>query len=82
MSDQLLISPYRGIQLSGNLKQTHQISTITKRANCTLEFLCRNLRHCPIACKQTANLALVCLLLEYGAIIWDPYLKQDMDKLE
>ena len=34
---------------------------------------------CPTACKWNA---LVCPLLENRAIIWDPYLTQDINKLE
>ena len=75
-------NPYLGIRLSDNLKWTHHSNTITKKANCTLWFLRRNLRRCPTACKRNAYLALVRLLLEYRAVIWDPYLKQDIDKME
>ena len=42
----------------------------------------RNLRRCPTACKKTAYLDLVRPLLEYGAIIWEPYQKQDISKKE
>ena len=40
------------------------------------------IRRCPTACKKTAYVALVRPLLEYGAIIWDPYQKQDISKME
>ena len=75
-------NPYLGTRLSDNLKWTHHSNTITKKANCTLGFLHQNLRRCPTACKRNAYPALVRLLLEYGAVIWDPYLKQDKDKME
>ena len=74
--------PYLGIQFSDNLKWTHDINTITKTANCSLGFLRRNLRSCPTGCKRNAYLALVRPLLEYGAIILDPSLKQDVDKMK
>lgn len=75
-------NPYLGIQFSDNLKWSHHINGITKKANSTLGFLRRNLPHCPTACKRNAYLALVRPLLEYGAIIWDPYQKQDIEKME
>ena len=80
----LSIIPYLGIQLSNNLKWAHHINTISnlKKANCILGFLHRNLWCCPTACKWNAYLALSCPLLEYGAISWDLYLKQDIDKME
>ena len=58
------------------------VNTITKKANCTLGFLHQNLRHCPTACKLNAYLLLNRQLLKYGAISWDLYVKQDVDKLE
>ena len=58
------------------------IEKITIKANCTLGFLRRNLSRCPSKCKKTAYLSLVRSTLEYGSIIWDPYLKKDIDALE
>jgi len=67
---------------SDNLKWTEHTNSIMKKANCSLGFLRRNLRHCPTSCKRNAYLALVRPLLEYGVVIWDPYRKQEIDKLE
>ena len=75
-------NPYLGLQFSSNLSWSTHINSITKKANSTLGFLRRNLKHCPTLCKRNAYLALVRPLLEYGAIIWDPHQKQDIDKLE
>ncbi|XP_070193881.1 uncharacterized protein [Littorina saxatilis] len=75
-------NPYLGILFSDNLKWRNHISSITKKANCTLGFLRRNLRHCPTACRRNAYLALVRPLLEYGAVAWDPYQAQDIDRME
>ena len=74
--------PYLGIPFSDNLKLTHHINTSTSKASWTLGFLRRNLRSCPTGCKRNAYLALVRPLLEYGAIILDPSLKQDVDKMK
>ena len=45
-------------------------------------FLRRNLKRCPPACKQQAYTSLVRPLLEYGAVVWDPYLKKNIDSME
>ena len=63
-------NPYLGIQLSENLKWSTHINSITKKANCSLGFLRRNLKHCPTVCKRNAYLALIRPLLEYGAVVW------------
>ena len=76
------INPYLGITISNDLKWHSHISTITKKANSTLGFLRRNIRRCPIISKRTAYIALVRAVLEYGAIVWDPYHRGDIDKLE
>ncbi len=75
-------NPYLGITLSHDMKWSTHIANITKKANSTLGFLRRNLRFCPQQCKKNAYLSLVRPILEYGCIIWDPYQKQDIDKLE
>ena len=38
--------------------------------------------HCPPACKQQAYTSLVRPLLEYGAVVWGPYLKKSIDSME
>jgi hypothetical protein len=53
-----------------------------KKANSTLGFLRRNLQHCLRECRKTAYIALVRSIMEYGAIIWDAYTKQEITKLE
>lgn len=75
-------NPYLGITFSEDLKWKTHIDNICKRANSTLGFLRRNLRHCPIACRMNAYIALVRSKLEYGCVTWDPHLKSDIDKLE
>ena len=46
------------------------------------KFVRRNLKNCPISCCKTAYIALVWSVLEYGSIVWGPYLTRDIDKLE
>lgn len=75
-------TPYLGILLSDDMKWSPHISSITKKANSTLGFLRRNLRRCPPNCRQQAYLSLIRPSLEYGAVVWDPYLKKDIEGLE
>ena len=58
------------------------ISKITKKANSVIGFLRRNLSHCPAACRRNDYLSLVRSVIEYGAIVWDPYPQQDIDRLD
>ena len=75
-------NPYLGVTLSDNMKWNSHISKISKKANSTLGFLKRNLKHCPQDSRRTAYLSLVRSTLEYSSIVWDPYLQKDIDKLE
>ena len=75
-------NPYLGVTISEDMKWSTHISNITKKANSTLGFLRRNLKHCPESCRKTAYLALVRSTLEYSSIIWDPHLQKDIYKLE
>ncbi|MCG7877120.1 MAG: reverse transcriptase family protein, partial [Candidatus Thiodiazotropha taylori] len=75
-------NPYLGITLSEDLKWGSHISKITKKANSTLGFLRRNLKHCPPSCRRTAYLSLIRSTLEYSSIVWDPHLQKDIDKFE
>ena len=63
------------------MEHTHINSTCAK-ASSTLGFLKRNLKHCPPSTQRMAYIAMVRSILEYGAIIWDPYLQQDIDNIE
>ncbi|KAI8504923.1 hypothetical protein Bbelb_170320 [Branchiostoma belcheri] len=73
---------YLGITISNDLKWSTHISTAVTRANHTLHFLSRNLRYCPRQVRETAYFSLVRSTIEYGAVIWDPYLRKDIDTLE
>ena len=75
-------SPYLGVHISADLKWTTHISDICKRAGSTFGFLRRNLRNCPQECRRLAYISLFRSSLEYSAAVWDPYLKQDVDRLE
>ena len=80
--EQVTSNPYLGLQIAEDLKWKENINNISKKANSTLGFLRRNLQHCPRECRRTAYISLVRSIMEYGAIIWDPYTKNDITKLE
>ena len=75
-------NPYLGLMFSKDLTWTAHITNTAKKASSTLGFLRRNLSRCPQECRKTAYLALVRSILEYGSIIWDPYLTKDINLLE
>ncbi|KAK7095475.1 hypothetical protein V1264_006874 [Littorina saxatilis] len=75
-------SPYLGVQILSDLKWSPHVTTTSNRASSTLGFLRRNLRNCPQTCGRTAYIALVRSTLEYAAVVWDPHLKQDIERLE
>ena len=75
-------NPYLGVQISADLKWSTHTANICKGAGSTLGFLGRNLRDCPQECRRLAYIAPIRSSLEYGATVWDPYLKQNVDRLE
>ena len=64
------------------MKWSTHINKVARKAQSTLGFLRRNLRHCTENCRKTAYIAMVRSVLEYGSTIWDPYQKGDIIKLE
>ena len=73
---------YLGVTLTSELSWSPHINSIANRANVSLGFLKRNLKHCPSQLKETAYIALVRSILEYACPIWDPHLRKDVDLLE
>ena len=75
-------NPCLGILFSDDLTWRNHIAKTTKKANCILGFLNRNLHKCPRKCKQAAYISLVRSVIEYGTPLWDPFLKKDIDMLD
>ena len=75
-------SPYLGITISNDLKWATHINKTAKKASSTIGFLRRNLKYCRTSGKHNAYISMVRSGLEYGSVIWDPYLKGDIAKLE
>ena len=53
-------NPYLGLNISNDLKWSHHINTVCKKASSTLGFIRRNLYHCPQQTRHTAYITLVC----------------------
>ncbi len=47
-----------------------------------MAFLHNSLKGCPCKAKEMAYIAIDWSVLEYHAPIWDPYLKEDISKIE
>ena len=69
---------YLGVTLSEDLKWNSHINKISNKANSTLGFLKRILKHCPQDSRRTAYLSLVRSTLEYSSIVWDPTFKRTL----
>ena len=73
---------YLGITISQDLSWRRHVDSIAARANSTLHFIHRNLKHCPRHTREIAYCSLVRSSLEYSAGVWDPHLQRDIDTLE
>ena len=73
---------YLWITISKNLEWSTHVSCTAAKAERTLGFLKRNLKHCPENLKRTAYISLVRPTLEYGSSVWDPHLERDKASLE
>ncbi len=80
--DKVNEAKYQGVNISNELTWSTHVSVITQKGNCTLDFIIRYLKNCPMKLKENAYVALIRSVLEYSAAVWDPYLKKDTDKLE
>ena len=62
------------------LEQTYWCNS--QKANNTRAFLQRNIKHCPGKTKELCYKTLVCPILEYASVIWDPFTDDNILKLE
>ena len=74
---------YLGVTISDNLEWHDQVSKVAKKANTSLYFIYRNLKHCPRKARETAYCTITRSSLEYCicSSIWDPRLQKDKDTL-
>lgn len=75
-------NPYLGITISEDLKRGTHISNITKKANSTQGFLCRNFCCFLKPSRHTVYLSFIIPILEYDSVIWDPYYFKDINTIE
>ena len=73
---------YLGVTIQSDLKWSKHIHNITVKASHTLSFLRRNLKLNNQHLKETAYFSLVRPQLEYASIIWSPWQRRDIEKLE
>ena len=75
-------SRYLGVTISDDFKWGIHIQSMTAKASSVLGLLKRNLKHCPSSCKQLGYTAMVRSQLEYASIIWSPYQRDDINRIE
>ena len=73
---------YLGLTIQDDGEWKKHIDNIESKGNQLLGFLRRNMRIDNKQAKQEAYKMLIRQPIEYGAVIWDPYHKTDIDKLE
>ena len=73
---------YLGIKISTNLTWTNHIDNISNKARKTLGFLRRSLSHTNANLRNYAYRTLIIPKLEYASAIWDPYHKNQINKIE
>lgn len=73
---------YLGIWISNDLRWTKHINTVCNSANQKLFFLRRALRLTTPEVRLLAFNAIVQPVLDYASVIWYPFTKKDIDKIE
>ena len=73
---------YLGITISNDLQWERHIITSCTKASRMIGFLCRNLSRFPRQLRELAYFTLVRSRVEYGAVVWDPYLSKDIQAVE
>ena len=73
---------YLGITFDSKLTFNHHVDTVCQKANNTLAFLRRNLKHCHQRVKLDAYKIFVLPILNYAATVWSPHTQYYINKLE
>ena len=73
---------YLGVLMDTKLKWNNHRQNIATKATRILNLLKRSMSGCSQHVKATTNQALVCLHLEYCALVWDPHTVKNIDMLE
>ena len=73
---------YLWIRIHKSLWFSEQVNATGKKCSQRLGFLQRTLRQCPQELRELAYISLVRSSAEYGAVVWDPFLKKEKQALE
>lgn len=73
---------YLGIWITNDLSWTKHIDSVITNANRKLFFLRRALKHSNSTVRTLAYRTIIRPVLEYGVIVWDPFTKANITKLE
>ena len=73
---------YLGITISNNLSWNNHINNIEASANQAQGMLRRNIKKAPQHTKAMAVNTLIRPKVEYSSAVWDPYTKENIDKIE
>ena len=73
---------YLGITISNNLSWNNHINNIEASANQAQGMLWRNIKKAPQHTKAMAVNTLIRPKVEYSSAVWDPYTKENIDKIE
>jgi hypothetical protein len=73
--------PYLGVELHHKLNWGPHIDNIVAKANKVLSFLRRNLKSCQRDVKEKTYQAMVRPHLEYTSSVWDPHIKEHINKI-
>ena len=75
-------SKYLGVTINDKLSWNNHIDNICNKANSSIAFLRRNLQISQHHIKTNAYFTLVRRQVEYAAMVWDPYTKENIQKIE
>jgi len=78
----VISAKYLGVTITHNLSWTKHVDIITCKANSVRAFLQRNLSQCSHHVKSLAYFTYVRPILEYASVVWSPFTKINIDKIE
>ena len=73
---------YLGVRINNKLSWNNHIDNICNKATSSLAFLRRSLQISQHHIKTNAYFTLVRPQVEYAAMVWDPYTKENIQKIE
>ena len=73
---------YLGVNISDDLSWKTHVDKTAAKASSTLGFLRCNLINCTKEVRKRTYNIFVLPTLEYAAIVWDPFLSSDINRLE